>query len=88
MTGQYLTKNFEVKIQPVHVERWLTPQVWLTSISPKILKFRFSLHMVEDDWPPQVWLASISPKILKLRFSMHMLKDDWFPPGMTDQYLT
>ena len=22
-----------------------------TGISPKIFKFRFSLHMVKDDWP-------------------------------------
>ena len=28
------------------------PPVWLTSISPKILKLRFSLHMVKDVWPP------------------------------------
>ena len=26
-------------------------QVWLPNISPKILKLRFSLHMVKDDWP-------------------------------------
>ena len=24
---------------------------WLPRISPEILKFRFSLHMVKDDWP-------------------------------------
>ena len=50
------------------------PQVWLTSISPTILEFGFSLHMVKDDWPP-----GISPKILKLGFSLHMVEDDWLP---------
>ena len=24
----------------------------LPKISPEILKFRFGLHMVRDDWPP------------------------------------
>ena len=43
----------------------IDPPVWLPNISPKILKFIFSLHMVKDDWPPQVWLPNISPKILK-----------------------
>ena len=33
------------------VKRCLTPQVWQTRISPTILKFTFSQHMVEDDWP-------------------------------------
>ena len=28
------------------------PPVWHTSISPTILKLRFNMHMVEDDWPP------------------------------------
>ena len=27
---------------------------WLPNISPKILKFRFSLHMVKDDWTPSM----------------------------------
>ena len=26
--------------------------LWLPMILPEILKFRFSLHMVKDDWPP------------------------------------
>ena len=42
---------------------------------PEILKLRFSLHMVKDDWPPP-------PEILKFRFSLHMVKDDW--PHPTD----
>ena len=25
---------------------------WLPMILPEILKFRFSLHIVKDDWPP------------------------------------
>ena len=25
---------------------------WLPRILPEILKFRFSVHMVKDDWPP------------------------------------
>ena len=33
--------------------KMIDPQVWLTIISPKFLKLRFSLHMVEDDWPPR-----------------------------------
>ena len=36
------------------VKRWLTPQVWQTQISPRILKFRFNMHMVKDDWPPSM----------------------------------
>ena len=63
----------------------IDPPVWLPNISPKILKFIYSLHMVKNDWPPQLWLPNISPKILKLRFSRHMVKDDW--PHMTQQYL-
>ena len=65
----------------------IEPPVWLTNISPKILKFIYSLHMVKDDWPPRYDWPNISPKILKFRFSLHMVKDDW-PPGMTAQYLT
>ena len=26
--------------------------VWQIRILPRILKFRFSLNMVKDDWPP------------------------------------
>ena len=78
MTNQYLTYNFQVQIWPVHGERLLTPHVWPTSISPKILKFRFILHMVKDDWP-LIWLTRIWPKILELRFSLHMVTDDWPP---------
>ena len=33
--------------------KMIDPPLWLTSISPKILKFRFSLHMVKYDWPPK-----------------------------------
>ena len=25
---------------------------WLPMILPEILKFRFSVHMIKDDWPP------------------------------------
>ena len=46
-------------------------------ISPEILKFRFSLHMVKDDWPPFLYLPRILPEILKFRFSLHMVKYDW-----------
>ena len=60
----------------------IDPPVWLPNISPKNLKFRFSLHIVKDDWLP-VWLPNISPKILKFIFSLHMVKDDW-PPSMTE----
>ena len=28
---------------------WLPP--WLPRISPEILKFKISLHMVKNDWP-------------------------------------
>ena len=65
----------------------IDPPGMTANISPKILKFMYSLHMVKDDWPPPVWLPNISPKILKLRYSLHMVKDD-FCPSMTDQYLT
>ena len=48
--------------------------------APEILKFRFSLHIVKDDWPPTpTWLPRIPPEILKFRFSLHMVKDDWPP---------
>ena len=30
----------------------IDPPVWQTRISPRILKFRFTLHMVKGDWPP------------------------------------
>ena len=53
----------KVKIQPAHGERWLTPHIWLTSSSPKILKLRFSLHMVKHDWSPWVCQTSISSKV-------------------------
>ena len=57
-----------------------------TRISPKIFKFRFSLHMVKDDWPPGMTdQTRISPKMFKLSFSLCMVKDDWPPQGMTDQ---
>ena len=49
---------------------------WLPWILPEILKFRFSLHMIKDDWFLP-WLPIISPEILKFRFSLHMVKDDW-----------
>ena len=42
---------------------------WLPRISPEILKFRFSLHMVKMIDPHPL-------KILKFRFSLHMVKDD------------
>ena len=42
----------------------------------EILKFRFSVHMIKDDWLPP-WLPRISPEILKLRFSLHIVKNDW-----------
>ena len=48
-------------------------------ISPEILKFRFSLHMVKDNWPSFLYLPRILPEILKFRFSLHMVKDDWSP---------
>ena len=51
----------------------------LGRILPEFLKFRFSLHIVKDDWPPQP-LARILPEFLKFRFSLHIVKDDW-PPG-------
>ena len=61
-----------------------------TRISPKSFKFRFSLHMVKDDWPPGMTdQTRISPKIFKFRFSLHMVKDDWPPRyDRPDQYLT
>ena len=57
----------------------MTDPPWLPRISPEILKLRFSLHMVKDDWPPP-------PEILKFRFSVHIVKDDW--PPLTAQDLT
>ena len=47
-------------------------------ILPEILKFRFSLHVVKDDWPPLP--HRILPDILKVRFSLCMVKDDWLTP--------
>ena len=35
----------------------------LVRILPEFLKFRFSLHMVKDDWPPtKIW-----PEFLKVK---------------------
>ena len=53
---------------------------------PEILKFRFRLHMVKDDWPP-INCPRILPEILKLRIRLHMVKDDWPPPSLTAQDL-
>ena len=61
-----------------------------TRISPKSFKFRFSLHMVKDDWPPRYdrpdqdltynsRQRQPAPKIFKLSFSLCMVKDDWPP---------
>ena len=56
--GSYLKfKNFRVKIQPALGERWLTPWYDGPGSHPNIFKFRFSLHMVRDDWPP-IWQTS------------------------------
>ena len=70
----------------------MTPQsAWLPRILPEILKFRFSVHMVKDDWPPSPsWLPRISPEILKFRFSVHMVKvnDDGPPWPLTAQDFT
>ena len=65
-------------IDPPLAPHWLLPEI--LKISPEILKFRFSLHMVKDDWPPTPLASQWSlPKILKFRFSLHMVKDDWSP---------
>ena len=50
----------------------------LTSISPKILKLSFNLHMVKDDCPPGMADQYLT-KLLKLRFSLHMVRDDLCP---------
>ena len=62
-------------------DEWPPSPSWLPRISPEILKFRFSVHMVKvkDDWPPNPSCPRISPEILKFRFSVHMVKDDWPP---------
>ena len=57
------------------------PPPRLHRISPEILQFRYSLHMVKDDWHPS---SRILPEILKFRFSLHMVKDDW--PSKTGFY--
>ena len=60
----------------------IDPPVWLTNISPKILKFRFSLHMVKDDWAPQYdWPLSHLKFHIKFILSLHMVEDDWPPPA-------
>ena len=56
----------------------------------EILKFRFSLYMVKDDWPP--WpefdhLARIWPEFLKFRFSLYIVKDDWPPTRILPEFL-
>ena len=35
--------------------RMIDPPIWLTRISPKIFKFRFSVYKVKVDWPPSDW---------------------------------
>ena len=50
-------------------------------VLPEISKFRFSVHMIKDDWLPP-WLPRISPEILKFRFSVHIVKmidPSWLP---------
>ena len=51
LTAKDLTRYFKFEIKSAHGQRWLTPP-WLPMILPEILKFRFSLHIVKDDWPP------------------------------------
>ena len=60
----------------------ISPQVWQTRISSRILMFRFSLHMVKDDWthwdmtdqdPTQNFNSS--------ELALHMVKDDRWPHG-------
>ena len=56
-------------------------------IWPEFLKFRFSLHIVKDDWPPTP--ARILPEFLKFRFSLYIVKDDWPPtpwPGFDQNF--
>ena len=49
----------------------------------EILKFRFSLHMLKDDWPPQYYW-----RFLKFRFSFaYGLKDD-LPPTLSQKIST
>ena len=66
----------------------IDPLVWLTRISPKILEFRFSLHMVKDDWPPQ----GMTDQDLTKNFQVQIWpahSEGWVTsPGMTDQDLT
>ena len=58
MPDEYLTWSFKFKILPGY-QKMIDPptEEWPTHISPKILKLRFSLHMVKDDisaryeWP-------------------------------------
>ena len=65
----------------------IDPSVLPTRIWPKIIKFRYSLDMVKDDWPPQGLMTRISPKIIKVWFSLDMVKDDW-PASIADQNVT
>ena len=64
---------------------WPPSPSWLPRISPEILKFRFSVHMVKvnDDGPPDPWLSKISLEILKFRFSLYMAKM-FDPPLLLD----
>ena len=63
-------KNFKVQIYLCTWWKMIdSSQVWLTNISPKILKFRFSLHIVKEWLTLLVWLPIISPKILKFIFT-------------------
>ena len=63
------------------------PQVWLTSISPKILKFRFSLN-IKRWFTPTGMTDQYYMYDLNLRIILDMVKDDWPAIGMTDQDLT
>ena len=53
LTAQDFTRNFEsLDLVCTWLKMIDPPAPWLPRILPEILKFRFSVHMVKDDWPP------------------------------------
>ena len=67
----------------------IDPPVLLTRIWPKIIRFRFSLDMVKDDWPPPQYCWPESDlKLLSLDLAWTWWKMIDLHPSIADQNLT
>ena len=78
--------EFFLKIQHVHGQKMIDPQVWQTRISPRIFLKYSTCAWSKDDWPPRYkGPGSHLEFFLKIQH-VHGQKMI-YPPGMTDQDL-